>query len=692
MVSTPVMARSRFPVWLIAVWLVVLTIALYWPATRCDFINYDDGLYVTSNVHVQNGLTLENARWAFRNGYAGNWHPVTLLSHMVDCQIFALKPWGHHLTSVLLHAANTLLVFLFLRSMTGAIWRSVLVAALFGFHPLHVESVAWVAERKDVLSACFGFLALLFYARYAQGQIEKDGERKRGVFSSLFSTFTSGSYWLAFVFYLLGLMSKPMLVTWPFVMLLLDYWPLERFQPSRALRLVVEKIPFFALAAVASVVTFMVQKHEGAVAAGENLPLGARSGNALISYCRYLGKLFWPTDLAVFYPHPGYWPMEQVLLAGGLILGISVLLFVKRRRYPFLLMGWLWYCGTLVPVIGLVQVGGQAMADRYTYIPSLGVLILAIWGAYELTRRWRYHVIALSVAGSAAIVLCLALTRQQLGYWKDSETLFRHALEVTENNHIAHNNLGTALDKKGQIDEAISQFQEAIRLKPDYAEAHNNLGIALDKKGQTDEAISQFQEAIRLKPDYAEAHNNLGNALDKKGQSDEAISQFQEAIRLKPDDASAYYNLGTALDKKGQSDEAISQFQEAIRLKPDYAEAHDNLGVALGRKGQTDEAISQFQEAIRLKPDDASAYYNLGTALDKKGQTDEAISQFQEAIRLKPDYAEAHSNLGVALGRKGQTDEAISQFQEAIRLKPDYAEAHNNLARALGMKNVPAGR
>jgi Tfp pilus assembly protein PilF len=379
-------------------------------------------------------------------------------------------------------------------------------------------------------------------------------------------------------------MSKPMLVTWPFVMLLLDYWPLKRFKPGNVWQLLAEKIPFFAGAVAASVVTFMVQQQAGAMAAGENLSFDVRCGNALISYCRYLWKLFWPTDLAVFYPLPGTWPLAEVLLAGGVVLGISVLLFVKRRAYPFLLVGWLWFCGTLVPVIGLVQVGAQAIADRYTYLPSLGVLILTIWGAYELTRRWRFGGMAGLVVGSSAILLCCALTRQQLLYWRDSETLFRHALSVTENNCIAHNSLGLALGVKGQLVEAINQFQEAIRLNPCFAYAHNNLGTALGRKDQLDEAINQFQEAIRLNPAYADAQKNLGTILEMKGQTDEAIKQFQEAIRLNPDDADAHNSLGIAFSRKGQINEAIYQFQESVRLNHYFLQAQDNLAQVMKLK------------------------------------------------------------------------------------------------------------
>ena len=530
----------QFPAWLVVVVLGLVTIGLYWPAMRYDFVNFDDPSYVTENPSVRGGLNWAGVKWAFCNPVNSNWHPLTVLSHMLDCQVFGLRPWGHHLSSVLLHAVNTALVFLLLFQMTGlrgngsprwssslpqpgtgsttmaatasvrqagALWRSAIVAVLFGWHPVHVESVAWVAERKDVLSTCFGLLTLIAYARY----VEK---------SKVQSPKSKVWYGLALLLFALGLMSKAMLVTWPLVMLLLDWWPLKRFKVQgsgfRVRSLVWEKAPFFGLAVVASIVTFVVQKRGGVVMSFESLPLGARGGNALISYCRYLGKLFWPVDLAVFYPHPGYWPMGKVLLAGVLLLGITELCVVVRRRYPFMLIGWLWYVGTLVPVIGLVQVGDQAMADRYTYIPSLGVLILVIWGANELTRQWRHQLMILSVAGCGAIILCLGMTRRQLGYWQDSETLFRHALEVTKNNYLAHDNLGDILSQKGRTDEAISQFQEAIRLKPDDENAHYNLGAAFSHKGRTDGAINQFQEAIRLKPDDAEAHFDLGLILGQK--------------------------------------------------------------------------------------------------------------------------------------------------------------------------------
>ena len=700
--------QPRSPVWVPTALLLLLTFALYWPATRCDFVDFDDQVYVTENLHVQNGLTWEGFKWAFVHPVSGNWHPLTMLSHTLDCQFYGLKPWGHHLTSVLLHALNGVLVFVLLRQMTGAMWRSLFVAALFAIHPLRVESVAWVAERKDVLCGSFGLLALIFYARYAE-QLKIKNVKCRI------------SYGLTLMFFTLGLMSKPMLVTWPFVMLLLDYWPLSRMQNAKCKMqnaqnaesgmqnaesggqnaesgiqnlkmLIVEKIPFFVVAGAASVVTFLIQRQAGAMTMlkGDNLTFTVRLGNALISYARYLGKMFWPTDLAFFYPYPDAWPLGQVLLAGGLLLGLSALLFAQRRRSPFLLMGWLWFCGTLVPVIGVVQVGVQSLADRYTYLPSLGALMLIVWGAHELTRRWRFPMLA--VAGTAAIVVCVVLTRRQIGYWQDSETLARHDLEAAENNYLAHSILGLALLEHGQSDEAIGQCQEALRLKPTYPEAHIYLGNAFNQKAQTDAAIAQYQEALRLNPRFAAARFNLGETYFKTGQMDAAKGQYQEALLLNPNSADAHNRLGTIYYKNKQTEVAVTQYQEAIRLKPDFPEARYNLGTACFKLGQVDAAIAQYQEAIRLKPDYFQAHYDLGIAYGQKSWIDMAISEFQISVRLNPDDAEAHNNLGNALAKQGQMDAAISEFREALRLRPGYAIAQKNLSLALAMQHAPAGR
>ena len=711
--------RSEVLTWSLALLLGLTTIVLYWPSTRNHFVNYDDPVYVESNVQVQQGLTGENIEWAFGHTVSCNWHPLTMLSHMLDCQCYGVDPWGHHLSSLLGHALNAMLLFLLLHRLTGAIWRSVWVAALFAVHPLHVESVAWVAERKDVLSTGFGFLALLFYVRYARGAGTVNAEsgaphRSAGRF------YLSRAYWLAGGCFVLGLMSKPMLVTWPFVMWLLDYWPLRRWHAGRVWPLIGEKIPFLILAAASSATTYLVQKQEGAVQAFNSLPLAVRCENAVISYCRYLLKLIWPADLAIFYPHPGHWPLLWVLLAVMLLTALSGLSWWRRKRQPFLLVGWLWFIGTLVPVIGLVQVGAQSMADRYTYIPAVGIFILVSWGAFALVRRWRHSTAILSVTGSATVILCCSTTRQQIGYWQNSEVLFRHALNVTDKNDIAHNNLGTALFEQGQTNAAISEFQAALRINPAYAEAHMNLGDLLSTKGQTALAISELQQAVQLKPDYTDAHYNLGNLFAREGQIEAAISQFkatirfqtndaksgenlgdllvssgltnaainqfQAAITLKPDAAELRYKLGNLLAKISQTDAAIDQFQATIRIKPDFADACNNLGNLLAKKGETAAAIRQLREAVRLKPDSAPFHYNLGTACLKQGQLDEATGQFQAALRCSPDLAPAHFYLGVALTRQGQTDSAISEFQEAIRLKPDYFVAHNQLGIALGTR------
>ena len=709
---------TGIPCWLLAVLLVLATMALYWPATRCDFINYDDDWNLTENVHVQNGLTWEGITLFLLDPLEPpGWSPFTMWSHMLAVQVFGLNPWGHHLINVVVHALNAALVFALVQQMTGAKWRSVWVAVFFAFHPLRVEAVAWVTQRRELLSIFFGLLALIAYLRFARSAVISDPSSSGSATNNgppvlrgraaeggrtrehrlLITDHRFFWYWVSWCCGALGIMSKPTLVTWPCVLLLLDYWPLRRFelstilsQPSIILRLVWEKAAFFVGVGCMSLGTFVVSGFQGVFEPGAHLSLGTRVGNAMISYCGYLGKLFWPAELAVIYPRSMHSPLGQVVLAGGVLLGVSVLVLVLVRRHPYLLVGWLWYCGTLAPMSQVVTIGIQAMADRWTYGSSLGVLILVIWGADELTRRRRHLVLAAVVAGGVAMVLCWALTRQQLGYWQDSEALFRHTTEITKGNYYGYNNLGNGLGKKGKIDEAIRAYQEAVRINPDFAQGRINLGLTLGQKGRSTEAIAQLREGLRLDPNFHDGHYLLGLALVQNGQIDEAIRQFKEALRVNPDHADTHNDLGLALGRKGKMDEAILHLREALRLKPDHAGAHINLGVALSQKGKMDEAIHHYQEALRLQPDAAAVHYNLGAVLAQRGQMDEAIRHYQEALRLEPDRAEAHNNLGTAFYQQGRVGEAIHEFQEALRLKPDYAEARKNLVVALAAQASPA--
>jgi Flp pilus assembly protein TadD len=730
--------------------LFVLVVWVFLPSLRGDFIEFDDSVYVTGNAHVQSGLTWENLAWGICHTVVGNWHPLTVWSLMVDRQIYGLKPWGYHLTNVLLHAVNTVLVFLVLRQITGATWRSLMVAGLFGVHPLRVESVAWICERKDVLSLVFWMLAISAYAKYVVASKSHSPECKAW-------------YGLTLVMFACGLMSKSMVVTLPFVLLLLDYWPFQRFQfstpdprPAVFLKSVGEKAPFFILTAFTCAVAYISGRTNGAMNFLPGLTIGARFGNALVSYGRYLGKLVWPVNLCAHYFHPGYWPLGKVLFAGLLLSGLSVLVFAMRRQRPYLLVGWLWYLGTLVPVIGLVQAGSQSMADRFTYIPCLGLLFALVWETHGLTTRWRHQGISLCTAGSMITLGCIALTRHQTSYWKDGVAVWGHAVAMEKNDYDAHDRLGRALAEQADIvvnasnrlaaiNGAIREFQEAIRLKPDYAEAQsllgnallstgrldeailhylkalevepalldarNNVGSALLQKGQIEAALAQFQKALELQPNLPEAHNNLGLALFQRRQVDEAIAEYQKAISLKPDYAKAHNSLGSALLQKGQMEAALAHFQKALELQPNLSAAHNNLGLVLLQRRQTNEAIMHFQKALELQPDlpeahnnlglalllkgqlDSSpgfveAHHDLGCALMQKGRLDEAIAHLRSASELQPSLAEEHHDLGYALLQKGQLDEAITEFRKALSLKPDYASASNNLAAALARKNA----
>jgi protein O-mannosyl-transferase len=601
--------------------LIVLNVAIYAPVWHYDFVLLDDTAYVTQNAQVQGGLTPQGVSWAFTTGEQGNWHPLTWLSHMLDVQVYGLKPGGHHLTNLLLHIANTLLLFGLLRRMTGALGRSAFVAGLFAVHPLHVESVAWVAERKDVLSTLFFMLTLIAYVAYVR-------QPRRG------------RYVLVLLLFGLGLMAKPMLVTIPFVLLLLDYWPLGRVSlgaPSVVPRLIREKVPLFALAIASSIVTFVAQRQVGAVTDLGTFPLSLRLANALVSYVAYAGKMLWPVQLAAFYPYsrslPEWWVGGSML---GLI-GVSVVVVRAARRYPYLPVGWLWYVGTLLPVIGIVQVGEQARADRYTYIPLIGLFLIVAWGIPELVGGWQYRNAALAAATGLVVVAFAITARGQLRYWNNSSALFERVLEVTPENPVTHVHVGLALAQQGRLNEAITQFDTAVRLRPTYDYAHNALGAILLNQGRTNEAIPHLSEALRLRPGYPEAHTNLGVALANQGRFSEAIIQYSEALRLRPAYADAHYRLGTALASQGQLSEAMAQYSEALRLRPAYAEVRYSMGTALMNQGKVDEGIHEFLEAVRLKPDFVEAHYNLGVALYTKGDATQALGHFKTALKLKPD-------------------------------------------------------
>ena len=535
--------------------LVLVTGFIFWPVSGFKFVSYDDPEYVTENPMVQRGLTVETLRWAFVTTHAGNWHPLTWLSHALDCQLYGSSPGGHHLTNLLLHAANTLLLFLVLLRMTGAPWRSATAAAVFAWHPLHIESVAWVSERKDVLSTLFFLLTIWAYARYVTVQSLKAKLQSQASAAGNTQHATRNTppasifYLLALCFFAFGLMSKPMLVTLPFVLLLLDYWPLQRFslpilQPSNPqtlchsttplLRLVWEKLPFLALAVLASVVTYTVQKGGGAVVPLEALSCAVRGANGLVSYARYLKKMIWPVGLSPFYPYVFSWPAWQLALAGLLLIGVSLLAVSMAKRRPYLLVGWLWYLGTLVPVLGLVQAGSQSIADRYTYIPLIGIFVALVWGAESILKSNTSARVIWGTTAALILALSAVSTRQQLWNWQDTETLFRHALHVDPNNEVACNNLGEEMSLQGRQEEALVLFKKATAFRPRYADLYANLGWIYFHQGKRQEAFDNYQAALNINPNHVTAHIRMGRLLVSVGAIDEAISHYRTAIRLNP--------------------------------------------------------------------------------------------------------------------------------------------------------------
>ncbi len=540
--------------------LFVATMAVYGPVRRFDFVNYDDPEYVTANPHVREGVTAESLRWAFTSGDAANWFPLTRLVHIVDYQLFDNDSGMHHEVNVLLHALAALALFAFLKRATGAQWPSAFVAFVFALHPLHVESIAWVSECKDVLSGFFWFVALWAYVRYT----ERPGVER---------------YLVIVVAFCLGVLAKPMVVTLPFVLLLLDVWPLRRMWA-----LVREKLPLLLLSAAVAVVTYEVQQSSRAVKTLSVFPLTLRIENALVSYAIYIGKTVWPSDLAVFYPYPHDIALWKAIAAALALMGVTVWVVHEWRRRPYLGVGWFWYMGTLVPVIGLVQVGAQARADRYTYLPMAGLLIMLAWGARDAVKRWPSAKPVIASLAAASVIGCAAATSIQMEYWRNSEALFAHALAVTHGNYVAHHNYGLAIaDEPGRLPEAINHYRAALAIRRDSVEAHSDLGNALSQTGALREAAAQYQAALQIAPDSAIPHNNLGNTFFRMGRLEEAIAEYETAVRLRPDYAEAHNNLGAALASVGRTQEAIEQFQAALRIQPDYEQAQKNLRLALGQ-------------------------------------------------------------------------------------------------------------
>jgi protein O-mannosyl-transferase len=671
----PAGSLSRSLFWIFPA-LIALNLVIYAQVRNHEFTQWDDPSYVSKNLEVSRGLTWQGICWAFTTGHEANWHPVTWVSHMVDVQLFGMTPGPHHLMSLLLHIANTLLLFWVLFRMTAAIGSSAFVAGLFAAHPLHVESVAWIAERKDVLCAFFFLLAIWAYIAYV----------RRTGFSR---------YLIVALLFALALMSKPMAVTLPAILLLLDIWPLGRLRPGSGqmqafLRLIREKIPLIVLAMVSSAVTIGVQLHGGSVVKMDSIPLSGRVANALASYVAYLGNALWPANLSAFYPYRSpsvLWVAVCILALGG----ASILVIRSAARRPHILVGWMWYLVMLTPVIGLIQVGAQAKADRYTYLPLVGIFIVVAWSIPEIVSRLRNRSILLAIAGGVIICVMAVAARNQARYWANGLALWDHALKSSPDSHLVHLNAGFELDYRGETAKAMRHFSEALRLNPDSAEAHNAFGVILNKEGREATAMEHFILALRIKPDYPDAHCNLGVALTALGKIDEAISHLSAALKIDPGNPEIHHDMGLALMKQGKSDEAIAHFSEALRLKPGFAEACNWLGNALSSQGKLDKAIAQYNEALRIKPDFADAHNNLGIALANQGKLEEAIIQYNEALRINPDLAEAQNGLGNVFWFQGKLDEAVAHFNEALRVAPNSAEARRNLGVVLARQGKPDG-
>jgi len=665
--------------------LAVITLLVFLQVGKFDFLNYDDLKYVSGNNYVNSGFTRAGLAWAFKDSIS-YWHPLTWLSHMLDCQLFGLNSGAHHLVNLGLHIANTLLLFTVLWQMTSAYWRSAFVAALFALHPLHIEPVAWIVARKDVLSTLFWLLTIVAYLRY----LEKPGSTR---------------YSLAIVFFVLGLTAKPTVVTLPFVLLLLDYWPLGRFdffcskaqaadntakgsQLQFRLRacshLIGEKIPFFILSFLSVYMSSVSTRRLGCAIPTKVVPIGLRIANAIVSYVKYLYKLVWPDNLAPFYPYPDSIPLWQSIAAICIIICLFVFMIYKRKTKPYFLVGGLWFFGTLLPSIGLVQAGQwPAIADRFTYVPSIGFFIIIAWAGYDLLKNYKYNALAITLSALAILLALATSTFLQLHYWQNTITLFEHALKTTKNNYVAHSALAYALYAQGRSDEAMAQDYEALRIEPDYTVSHVNIGIALTKKGRFDQAEQHLIYALDVDPHLATAYNCLGELYRQQGKNDLALINYRKAIQVDPDMAEVHANLGMLFMQQGNVDEAVDNYLQAVKLGLHSANVYNKLAYALSSQRRFVQAAENFAKALRINPDFADAHYGLGNALLELGQYPQAMAHFQEAVRINPNHAMVWYSLGLEYVRVNLLDKAIACFKNATALKSDLSLAHYNLAIAL---------
>lgn len=651
--------------------LALVTFAVYWQIHSFEFTNYDDDEYVNKNRHIITGLTRKNVAWVFTNSHAGNWHPLTGLSHILDSHLFGKNAGLHHITSLLFHIVNTLLLFTVLKRIISAAMKSAFVAALFAFHPLHVESVAWVSERKDVLSVFFGILTIAAYFRYTRGP-------------------NLNRYLLTLLLFICGLMSKPMLVTWPFVLLLIDYWPLERFDGKNLQRLILEKIPFLAFSAASSTLTFFVQRGAGAVRKIETIPLLSRIENTFISYVTYIGKMIWPAHLAVFYPHPENKPQAWPAIgAAVLLVGITVGVLILSKRYKYLFTGWFWYLGTLVPVIGLVQVGDQAMADRYTYIPLIGLFIIIAWGADDLLSQWKHRKVILRISAMIILTSLFVYTYFQVSYWRSSITLLEHALKVTKDNYVAHYYLTGPLADIGKSAQAIEHFKQTLRIKPNESTIHKNMAIALARMDNLEDAVFHLNEALRLDPNFAEAHSSFGYVLNRQGKFEQAKKHFEKALNLKSNNAATYANYSYTLLNLGKYDEAVSCLKTAIELEPDSVANYNFLAIAFTRTSKIDEAVENYYKTLSFDSNQPEATNNLAWLLATHNESkyynpNEAIRLVEKTYKLvQYPNASLLDTLAAAYAATGRFSQAIDTAEAALRL----AETSNQQEKAKDIKN-----